>query len=190
MSTSELTHIQNCKKGDLSKFAYLYDAYIQKIYNYIYYRVHHKETAEDLASHCFMKALENINKFDENKGTFSSWIYKIAKNIIFDHFRTFKNIANIDNIWDLSGKEDIEMDIDTKMKVEKVKKYLTKLKPEHREIVIMRLWDNLSYKEIADITGKTEGNCKVIFSRAVADLRESNIMALVAIVLVPFILNN
>lgn len=190
MSTSEITHIQNCKKGDLFEFAHLYNAYVQKIYNYTYYRVQHKETAEDLTSHCFIKALENIKKFDENKGTFSSWLYKIAKNTVFDHFRTFKNITDIDNIWDLSEKEDIEMDLDTKIKVEKVKKYLTKLKPDYREIVIMRLWDNLSYKEIAEITGKTEGNCKMIFSRAVAELRKSNIMALLAVIIVPSILNH
>lgn len=189
MSTIETAYIIDCKKGDLAKFAHLYDAYIKKIYNYIYYRVQHKETAEDLTSHCFMKALENISKFDEKKGTFSSWLYKIAKNLIADHFRTFKKIADIEDIWDLSGNEDIEIDADTRMKVEKVKNYLQKLKPAHREIVIMRLWDDLSYKEIAAITGKNEGNCKMIFSRAVAEIRKSNIAGLLTLIVLPAILN-
>ncbi|MFA6992542.1 MAG: sigma-70 family RNA polymerase sigma factor [Candidatus Gracilibacteria bacterium] len=189
MSTSENSYINKCKQGDLSQFAHIYDAYIQKIYNYIYYRVHHKETAEDLAAQCFTKAMENIKKYDEVKGTFSSWLYKIAKNTIFDHFRTLKTHLDIDDIWDLKSSTDIETDADTGMKVEKVKEYLKKLKPEHREIVIMRVWDGLSYKEISEITGKTEGNLKVIFSRAVAEIRESNIVVLSLLLILPAIIN-
>jgi RNA polymerase sigma-70 factor (ECF subfamily) len=133
--------------------------------------------------------MENIKKYDEVKGTFSSWLYKIAKNTIFDHFRTLKTHLDIDDIWDLKSSTDIETDADTGMKVEKVKEYLKKLKPEHREIVIMRVWDGLSYKEISEITGKTEGNLKVIFSRAVAEIRESNIVVLSLLLILPAIIN-
>jgi len=189
MSTSELGYIKNCQKGDLSQFAYIYDLYIKKIYNYIYYRTQHKETAEDLTANCFTRALENITKYNPEKGSFSSWLYKIAKNTIYDHYRKMKYVSNIDDIWDLSDKTDVEMDIDTKIQVEKVKKYLTKIKPEHREIIIMRLWDNLSYKEISEITGKAEGNCKVIFSRTIAEIRESNILVLLTLIIIPTIIN-
>ncbi len=171
-----------------SQFGQLYDQHVRKIYNYIYYRTHHKETAEDLTSTVFMKALENFQSFNPEKGNFSMWIYRIAKNALIDHYRTLKQNLNIDDIWDISSQTEIPKDTDTHMQLEKVKKYLKTLKPVQRDIIIMRLWDGLSYQEIADILGKSEGSCKVTFSRAIAEIRGTETLAL--LLLIPLILHS
>ncbi|OGY44356.1 MAG: hypothetical protein A3J62_04120 [Candidatus Buchananbacteria bacterium RIFCSPHIGHO2_02_FULL_38_8] len=172
MENNESQTIARIKGGELDQFGRLYDLYIKKIYNFIYYKTLHKETAEDLTSQTFFKALKNIKSFDEAKGSFSSWIYRIARNTVIDYHRTKRTEANIDDIWDLSSDSNIETDINTIQKLDTVKKYLQKFKPQQREIVIMRLWDQLSYQEIAEITGLTVANCKMTFSRVITKLRE------------------
>ena len=144
---------------------------IKKIYDFIYYKTHHRETAEDLTSKTFMKALQNIGGFDLGRGTFQAWIYQIARHTVIDHYRTAKSDANIEDVWDLSGHDDLERDIDAKNKLEKVKEYLAKLRSLERDIVIMRVWQGMSHAEIAAVMGKTEGSVKMSFSRTMGKLR-------------------
>ena len=184
MENSESQIIKRIQNEELELFAKLYDIYLNKIYNFIYYKTMHKETTEDLTSQTFLKAFNNIKKYDENKGSFSSWIYQIARNTVIDYYRTKKTETNIDDLWGLSDKYDLQTDIDVNQKLEEIKIYLKNFKPEQREVVIMRLWDNLSYQEIAEITGKTIASCKMTFSRAINKLRED--MALIIFYLIIF----
>jgi len=153
-------------------FADLYDQYVRKIFNFIYYKTHHRETAEDLTSETFTKAFRKIEDFDANKGKFSTWLYQIARNTVTDFYRAKKNYANIDDIWDLAADEDILRDLDAARKLEEVQDYLKELKAEQREIVLLRVWEGMTYREIAEIVGKDESNCRVVFSRAIQALRQ------------------
>lgn len=173
--------IKECQHGRIERFTKVYDAYIKKIYNFIYHKTMHRETAEDLTSTVFMKALENIQSFDESKGSFNAWLYRIARNTVIDHYRTSKDVMDIADAWGLSTKEDILRSVESNEQLERVRGYLETLKPQHREIIIMRVWDQLSYKEIADITGLTEANCKMTFSRAIRRLRDELGMGLLSI---------
>lgn len=156
----------------MERFAELYDAYVKKVYKFIYYKTLHKETAEDLTSETFFKALKNFKSFDSSR-SFSSWIYKIAQNTVIDYYRTSKRTENIDDIWDLKDEDDFLKRIDDKTEIKRVKKHLSLLPSLQRDIIIMRIWQNMSYSEIAEVIGKSEDNCKVIYSRAIAKLRES-----------------
>lgn len=177
--------IKLCQKGQLEEFGKLYDIYIKKIYDFIYFKTTHKETAEDLTSLTFTKALQNISKFNQNQGTFSAWLFRIARNTVIDHYRTKKQNSNIDDIWDLAEDNDIERDLDTKMQLDKIKIFLEKLTSEQRELVIMRVWQGMSYKEIAGITGKTEASCKMSFSRTIAKIRqEAGVTALLLLLFI------
>lgn len=172
MDTIEQTLIQNCQSGDNESFGQLYDLYIKKIYDFIYYKTLHKETAEDLTSKVFLKAWQSISRFNSAGGSFSAWLYQIARNAVIDHYRGQKNNRNIEDVWDLSSDEDLARDLDVKNKLADIEKYLQKLSTEQRDIIIMRVWQELSYQEIAVITGKNAANCKVIFSRAIQKLRQ------------------
>lgn len=163
---------KECKLGNKEAFGLLYESFIRQIYNFIYYKTHHKETAEDLTSKVFIKAYASINTFDESKGSFSSWLYQIARNSIIDHYRSVKPALNIEDAWDLDGGSDVERDVGTKIQLENIKTYLQMLSSEQRDIVIMRVWEEMSYAEIAEVVGKSEANCKMIFSRTLKKLRE------------------
>jgi RNA polymerase sigma factor (sigma-70 family) len=81
-------------------------------------------------------------------------------------------LVNDEDIWDLSDKEDIERDADVSLRLEGVKEYLGRLKTEQREIVVLRVWEGMSYKEIAEATGRSEDSCKMMFSRTIRRLRD------------------
>lgn len=164
--------IEQCKRGNFDEFEKLYNAYFGKIYRFIYYRTRHKEIAQDLCSQIFIKVLENIKSFDFNKGFFSAWIYCIARNKLIDYYRTKKNEVNIFDTWGLYSAENLDRDLDAREKLKEVIRYTKNMTKEQREIIVMRVWDELSYKEISEITGKSEVNCKMIFSRTIRKLRE------------------
>lgn len=164
--------IAKCRQGDLNEFSKLYDLYVKKIYQFIYFKVHGKETAEDLTSITFMKALEGIQKFNEKKASFKTWLYRIARNSVIDHYRTDRPTGDIEDAWGVSDKSDIERDADMQMKIESVEKYMKKLKPDQREVVLLRVWGGHSFAEIAEITGKSEAACKMNFKRVITKLRD------------------
>ena len=176
--------IRECQKGNLDEFTELYEQYFDKIYRFIYYKTHHQQTAEDLTSQVFIKTLENIGRFNPRKGLFSSWLYRIARNKVIDYYRTNKKEFDITGFWDLNTGEKIDYDLENKEKLEQVRRYLDKLKPEQREVIVMRIWDGLSYREIAEIIDKKEANCKMIFSRTMKKLREEIPLALLIILLI------
>ncbi len=170
MLENEKELILQSQKGNQEAFGMLYDYYIRTIYNFIYYKTFHKETAEDLTSTTFFKALKNISSVDPEK-SFRSWLYKIAQNTVLDHFRTNRSTTDIDEFWDLADDTDIVENIDDTDIIKSVKKHINALPPEDRDIIIMRVWQELSYKEIAEILGKTEASCKMAYSRSVKKLR-------------------
>lgn len=158
-------------RGDREAFGKLYDAFIRPIYNFIYYKTHHQETAEDLVSIVFTKAFTNISSFNADKAPFTAWLYQIARNTVIDHYRTEKATSDIEDAWDIDDGTDIVRDFDAKQKLEKVQKYLAGLTPEQRDIVIMRVWQEMSYEEIAEVLGKSVDSCKMMFSRTMKKLR-------------------
>ncbi len=170
-SNDEQRLIRACISGDTTSFGQLYDAHVRSIYDFIYYKTHHKETAEDLTSETFFKALKNLKQFDQSR-SFRSWLYGIAHNAVIDHYRRSRPTQDIDDIWDLTTDDDLVRDADVKRALLEVQKHLSKLDSTKRDILILRLWQGLSYKEIAEIVGKSEGNSKMIYSRAIAQLRE------------------
>lgn len=173
MNHNESEIILACKAGDSRRFSELYDQYIEKIYRFIYYKTHHKEIAEDITSVTFMKALERLDTFNPAKAQFSTWLYQIARNTVIDHYRSHKPTSAIEDAWDLEDKTDTIRDVDLGMTLESVQKYMKVLKPAQRDIIILRIWQELSYEEIAAIIGSTEAASKMQFSRAIRALRET-----------------
>ncbi len=167
---NEKKAILDCQNGDTSQFTLIYDAYVRKIYKYIYIKILNKELAEDLTSEVFFKALKNIKRVNSEMGI-SAWLYSIAKNTLIDYFRTKKVNVNIEDIWEIASDSDLLKNIDKTLKYDELKKLLQELTPLQRDIITMRVWQDMSYKEISDALGLTEQNCRVIFSRSITKLK-------------------
>jgi len=171
---NDLEIIERCKKWDYSDFWILYNKYIDKIYKFIYIKTYNKEVSEDLTSDTFFKVLNKIDLINTSwEYTFNSWIYKIAYNNVIDFYKSKKEELNIEDIYDIKADDNLWNNIDNKEKLKEVFEYIKWLKQEHRDILIMRLWENLSYNEISKITWKSVDNCKKIFSRNMKNLNEN-----------------
>ena len=178
MNQEEIDAIASCQKGELLKFELLYEKYIKKIYDFVFYKTHHKELAEDLCSKIFMKALEHIDGFEVKKGTFQAWIYRIARNTVIDHYRTKKQDKNIDDVWDLAGDENVESDAEKAIRLDAVKKVLSGLSAKQRDVILLRLWHGYAFAEIAQILGMTEAACKMQYKRGMTTVRSDLVLVL------------
>lgn len=183
MSETDLIH--KCQAWELQHFWDLYELYIDKIYRFCYLKTNNKELAEDITSNVFVKALEKIDSFDASSGSsFQAWLYKIAYNKIIDYYRSNNNSPSLEQLMEYHfyKSHDFEKQIDDKDKLNQVREFLNTLKPVHAEVVLLRIWEDLSYEEISEITWKTVDNCKQIFSRSLKKI-QANITSLILLLL-------
>ncbi len=186
MDSQELAAIEACQNGQLQQFDPIYTAHVDAIYRYLLRRCLVRQTAEDLTSATFMKAMESIRSFNPSKGELRAWLYRIARNKLFDHYRDpSRKSIDIETVWDLPSDEVVSLGTEQSINAKELHKALSTLKASQREIVLLRIWEGLSYKEIAELTDKSEANCKMIFSRALSDLR-GKMPSLLLLFLFPF----
>ncbi|HOX96752.1 MAG TPA: RNA polymerase sigma factor [bacterium] len=171
--------IRRSLAGEAAAFSELYYRYLDKIYRFVFFKTMHKETAEDLTSQIFIKVYEKLNTFDLTQ-SFQPWIYQVARNTVIDFYRARHEHANLDDCWGLPGADEKQQQ-EQRWDLGRVKEYLEKLSAEQREIVLLRLWEGLSYQEIADLLGKSEAACKMSFSRAIAKIRAEVLISLLFI---------
>ncbi len=165
--------IKRSQEGDSDAFGQLYDRHIKRVYNFVFFKTRRKDLAEDITSDVFFKALKNMHRVDPEK-PFMAWLYSIAANTIRDHYRVHANRPHlrIEDAWDLSDETDTASEADMNMRSEEVAKYLKDLSLRERDIIIMRVWQGLSYREIAEILGSSESALKMSYSRSIAKLRK------------------
>ena len=142
-----------------------------EIYRFIYYKTFNKETAEDLTSEVFHKALFKITSFDLDKGSFSTWLYQIARNRVIDYYRTAKSVVPLEDVFDMGIDERTPETLDAIAKLGEVTEYLQTLGAKQREIITLRVWEEKSYREIALIVGGSEDSVKMSYSRSIKELR-------------------
>lgn len=149
-------------EGDNWAFDSLLERYKQKLYSYIFYYVKNEDIADDLFQETFVKAIITIKqgKYTEN-GKFSGWLMRIAHNLIVDLFRNEKNEQSLSSqmtefaIFNHLSYADssIETQIIQEQDIEDVKHLVEFLPENQREVIYMRFYADLSFKEIAQATG-------------------------------------
>lgn len=174
---------ERAQAGEKEAFAEIYDFYVVKIFRFIYLKTNSKETAEDLTSEVFLKSWKYIKDGRENNRNevkldkISSFLYKIARNLVIDFYRkkqalTFEINKEIsETVKDQS--QDILAEISAKQEVEEMMKVLKQLKDEYQEVILLRYVEELSMREMVEITGKTEGALRVLLHRAVKSLEKA-----------------
>jgi RNA polymerase sigma-70 factor (ECF subfamily) len=158
---SDYELIERFIKGEQSCFEQLIHRHKNKVFAYISLYIRDQALAEDLFQDTFMKVIQSVRagKYQDN-GKFISWVMRIAHNLIIDHFRRIKQmntVSNDDYESDLFNSKKladstIEDDMIKRQIQKDVRKMITLLPDDQREVVILRHYAGLSFKEIAEIT--------------------------------------
>lgn len=172
MSTSKRTvsaaEMQNewlevqAAQQDSAMFQPLYERYFESIYLYIFRRIADEELAADICSQVFLKAMQRLYSYEYKGVPFSAWLYRIASNEVAQHFRKAKKnrIVSIDDANVVDMFEDIDEPVELPSQEELVVA-LDKLKEDDLQLIELRYFEGLPYKEIAEILDITENNAKV-----------------------------
>lgn len=148
-------------KGDNCAFDVLLLRHKNRIYSYIFYIVKDRELTEDIFQETFVKVITTIKqgRYVES-GKFSSWITRIAHNLIIDHYRQEKSenhIPNSDMTTDVFNRKELsegtveDSMISSQVRVD-IRKLVAALPDNQKEVLVMRYYQNMSFKEIADAT--------------------------------------
>jgi RNA polymerase sigma-70 factor (ECF subfamily) len=174
MLEDERSLVERAKGGEAEAFGLLYDHYQPKIFRFVLLKVSHREEAEDLTHQTFLKAWENLDKYEFQGYSFGSWLYRIARNVIIDNQRRSSPKISLDEIAPgLLIEEGNEREkTDLKMELEAVAKAISRLRDIEQDVILMRFVEELSHKEVAEILGKTEGAVKLIQHRALKNLKQ------------------
>lgn len=169
---SELEWIRLAKR-DPEKFAPLYEKYHEQIFRYIYQRMDDKELAFDVTSQVFLKAMNNLHKYEYRGVPFGSWLYRIAKSELYQAFRdrSSKRAINIETVH-LATFMDVFEDEENEINKKRLLSSIAELKEADVHLIEMRFFEQRPYKEMGEILGITENNAKVKTFRALEKLKQ------------------
>ncbi len=165
--------IQASIEGDGKAFEALYIHYMDAIYRYIFFRVGDELQAEDLTEETFVRAWEALPNYQHRKYPFSSWLYRIAHNLVIDHYRRKKPVPISNGLMRTYSDPVEPMDrmVDRKHEIRLLVKAVQQLNELEKEIVLLRFLEGLSHKEISAMVGRSQASCRVILHRALKTLR-------------------
>ena len=156
-------------------FAKIYDQYIDRIYRFIFFKIGSQETAEDLCSETFLKGWQAFKQNNAEIENPQAFLYKIAKNLIVDHYREKGKAqlvsTDVGQVLIRDSGIDLEKQSLQKSDLETIRTGLVGLKDEYQEIIILHYINDLSIPEIAKTINKTEGAARVQLHRAVKALK-------------------
>jgi len=166
--------LEKARRADTVALGEIYDQYADKIYAYIYHRVGQAELAEDLTAQVFMRMLEAVRTGHGWQTSFSGWLYRIAHNIVIDHYRrkgraTFVDIDDAAPMQAPSG--DPVASTESQFERQRLRQALAELTDEQSQVISLRFLEDLSIAEVAVVMQKTEGAVKALQYRAVIALR-------------------
>ena len=167
-------------KTDPAAFGQLYERYVVKIYNYVYYRTGNHHDAEDLTSRVFYRALTHVKDYVDRGAPFSAWLYRIAHNLVANWHRDRGRRQDVD--FDDAQLTDMPLpgvrhELPESVAEENEKRRwllaaLRQLPEERQELLILKFVEQLSNAEIGQIMGRTEGAIKSLYHRTLLALRD------------------
>ena len=158
--------MEQVRQGKVTYLGTLFQRYVNKIYDYFYRMTRDSSLSDDLVQTVFEKALRGKHTYRESY-PFAGWIFRIARNVLMDHFRAGKGryqeeLEAHHAITELSVSHLDQSDIE---------RALDRLSPEYREVLLLTRYEDLKYSEVAKITGISETGIKSRVFRALKQLK-------------------
>ena len=170
-------------QGDSEAFGILYERYVERIYNYIYYRTGNPYDAEDLTERVFIRALRHIGNYHNRGLPLSAWLYRIAHNLVANWHRDNsrrKEIPLDEGIAASHPSEHPEQELVHSEEKEHLLKVIRTLPVERQQLLILKFVEHLSNAEIGLVMGRTEGAIKSLYHRTLLSMRDELVVSPVA----------
>jgi RNA polymerase sigma-70 factor, ECF subfamily len=162
-------------KDDKAAFGEIYERYLEKIYNYIYYRTGNQQDAEDLTAKVFYRAMSHIDNYVDKGVPFQAWLYRIAHNLVanFHRDKGRRKIIPLDDYVALTLRsEGPERQAESTAQEELLMDAIRRLPADRQQLIILKFIEQKSNQEIGEIMGRTEGAIKSLYHRTLLSLRD------------------
>jgi len=168
--------LKKAANGDGEAFGMLYDRYIGRIYNYIFYRTGNQHDAEDLTSRVFYRAMRHIGNYQDRGLPISAWLYRIAHNLVANWHRDNSRRKEIplDDGYNVLKQTGLlpEAALEKAEEQDELLLVLRRLPAERQQLLFLKFVEHLPNAEIGRIMGRTEGAIKSLYHRTLISLRE------------------
>jgi RNA polymerase sigma-70 factor (ECF subfamily) len=162
-------------RGDVEAFGILYERYVGRIYNYIYYRTGNSEDAEDLTARVFFRAMRHIGNYRHRGLPFSAWLYRIAHNLVANWHRDNsrrKEIPLDETLIVRHVSAHPEHELVNSEERQRLINVIRSLPADRQQLLILKFVEHLSNAEIGRIMGRSEGAVKSLYHRTLLNLRQ------------------
>lgn len=164
------------KEGDTDAFAKIYEVYFVPVFRYIYLRVKEKQDAEDLTQTVFLKVYQAVLRFEEQDRSPLAYFFTVARNTVIDHWRKKKAVL-LENpekevVETPQAAEDPEDIVQKNEIANTLQQAIRELTEEQQSVIILKFINDLSNKEISNITQKSEEAVRQLQCRAIKALRQ------------------
>ena len=169
----EQTLVSQAINGDADAFGVLYTHHLDAIYRYVYFRVSDVPLAEDLTEEVFIRAWTALPSYEPRGHRFMSWLYRIAQNLVVDHYRRQSSRASDDDteMEKLPDLQSLPEDLLAEQQDHaSLARAVQQLGDNEQHVIILRFVEGFSHREVADVIGKSEGASRVIQYRALEAL--------------------
>ena len=170
--TSESAVLRRARADDEEALGKLYDLYAPRIYGYIFRRVQDAQAAEDLTGEVFVRVLQAIRSEQFWHTSFRAWLYRIAHNLVVDHYRRqppTPALALDERL--VAASEDLESALTDTLSRQRLQAAIGRLTPDQQQVLALRFGEQLSARDVAEIVGKSVGAVEALQHRAIATLR-------------------
>jgi RNA polymerase sigma-70 factor, ECF subfamily len=172
LKTSDDGLIRRAQALDSGALAELYERHFDGIYRYLFTRLRHQADAEDLTEQVFLKMVDSIQRYRPRGVAFSSWLYRIAHNLLVDRYRRAgrEAVELTDKVRDARAYADPAVLIQNSEERRQLLAAVQRLTPEQQQVITMRFIDNLDVDEIARLMRRRPGAIHSMQHRALASL--------------------
>jgi RNA polymerase sigma-70 factor (ECF subfamily) len=167
--------LERAIQGDPEAFSILYERYIKRIYNYVFYRTGSAYDAEDLTERVFHRAFGHIRTYNNRGVPFSAWLYRIAHNLVANWHRDNsrrKEVPLEDRTVISVHHTHPEIELVNTQEKEVLLKVIRSLPEDRQQLLILKFVEHLSNQEVAVIMSRSEGAIKSLYHRTLLTLRE------------------
>lgn len=155
MTEQDRSLIEEFQQGDEFAFISIYNRYKTPVYAFCVKMLGDREQARDVMQETFLRVYENRDRLS-NTGSFKSWIFTIARNQCLNQIRKARWQVPLENEREPAARQETPISrLEKNERVALVARYLNELKPEYREVIVLREYQNMSYEEIAAVTRST-----------------------------------